>query len=145
MNRMEGACHCGRISYRFRSRQWPAEFRLRECGCGYCVRFRGIYASDPHGELDLALAGPVIKYVQGTGTAEFYVCATCGIMPAAVSRIEGSDYAVVNARCADAFAPYLASAEPVNFDAESTEQRLARRVRSWISTVTIDRRGPAAG
>lgn len=145
MNPIEGACHCGRIRYRFRSRQAPGEFHLRECDCGYCVRFRGNYASDPDGELDIAVSGPVIPYRHGTKTAEFYVCATCGIMPVAVSRIEGRDYAVVNARCAEAFAPYLASARPMTFGSESMEQRLARRICSWISTVTIDRRGSVAG
>ena len=145
MKRIEGACHCGRIRYCLQSRRAPGEFKLRECDCGYCVRFRGNYASDPEGELGIVVSGPVTPYRHGTKTAEFYVCATCGIMPVAVSRIEGRDYAVVNARCAEAFVPYLASARLMSFGSESTEQRLARRIRSWICMVTIDRHGSAAG
>ncbi|MBI2993598.1 MAG: hypothetical protein HYY48_05410 [Gammaproteobacteria bacterium] len=135
MNEIDGSCHCGRIRFRFRSRRTPAEFQLRECDCGYCTRIRGIYASDPHGELNVQIAGRVTPYRFGTKTAEFYACAGCGIMPLVVSRIQDRDYAVVNARCAEGFAPFLGSAKPMSYGAETAEARLARRRRHWIPAV----------
>lgn len=134
-----GSCHCGGIQYRFRSPQALAHFRLRECGCGYCVRFRGIYASDPGGELTLRISRAIIPYQQGTGTAQFYVCAVCGIMPVVISRIQGRDYAVINVRCSDPFAPWLGGARAMDYAGETIEERLSRRARSWIPAVTISK------
>lgn len=144
METIEGGCHCGRIRFRMRTGRSPAEFQLRECDCGYCARLRGVYASDPHGELDINLDGPVTPYRHGTGTAEFYVCATCGIMPVVLSRIEGRVHAVVNARCAAAFAPFLGSARSMSYGTEMVETRLARRARNWIPTVKVERAGTGA-
>ena len=137
--RIEGKCHCGNITYVLR---WPGagtNIPVRACSCTFCTKHGGVYTS--HGDAELAAIvhdeGLVSRYRFGTETAEFYLCARCGVVPFVISTIEDNLYAVVNVNSFEGIDPSCFSRAVTDFDGETTESRLDRRKRNWIPTVTI--------
>ena len=74
-------------------------------------------------------------YAFGTKTADFHVCAHCGIVPLVTCRIDGRLYAVVSVNAFEGIDPALLRRSPARFEAENEERRLARRKRGWIPEV----------
>jgi hypothetical protein len=141
---LRGSCHCGNVSY---SLTWPGDLgriSARRCGCTFCTKHGGVWAANPSGALvvRLADAARVSRYSFETGTAEFLVCARCGVPPLVTSRIEGRLYAVVNVNTFDGIDPASVTISPASFDGEAVNDRLARRQRGWIPDVTIEAGAP---
>jgi len=137
--RIEGKCHCGNISYVL---DWPGDetgILVRACGCTFCTKHGGSWTSHRDAELvaDVGDASALSKYRFGTGTAEFYVCARCGAVPFVISAVDGRLYAVVNVNTFEGIDPSSLARTATNFEGEDTGERLERRKRSWIRTVTI--------
>ena len=137
--RIEGKCHCGNITYVLR---WPGagtDIPVRACGCTFCTKHGGVYTSHRDAELAAVVldAGLVSRYRFGTGTAEFYLCSRCGVVPFVTSAIEDNLYAVVNVNSFEGIDPACFSRAVTDFDGETTESRLGRRKRNWIPSVSI--------
>jgi len=137
MREFKGGCHCGDIRYVF---IWPADGDppLRTCNCTFCVKHGGIYSSHPDGSLAVTFRGKDVAadYEFGTKSAHFHCCRRCGTFVFVVSRIEGRDRAVLNMRTVDDFKP-PAQVQPLSYEGENLGDRLGRRDRNWIGTVTI--------
>jgi hypothetical protein len=143
MRRFSGGCHCGNLGFEL---VWPLdgdELAARACGCSFCTKHRGAYASHPEARLEVVVRDPdlVSRYRFGTGTAEFWVCARCGVVPVVTSTIDQITYAVVNVNT-------FAEADPVTFrtavttyDDENAQERLDRRRRTWIRDVVVKGEG----
>jgi len=134
-----GSCHCGNISFSLR---WPdeaGEIPARSCGCTFCRKHGGVWTSDPRAALRVRLSdvGAVARYAFGTETADFLVCARCGVAPLVTSRIEDVTYAVVNVNSFDNLAHARLRVEPASFDGEDVASRLERRRRKWIADVVL--------
>ena len=80
----------------------------------------------------------VQRYRFGTQTAEFYICTRCGVFPFVTSEIQGHLYAVVNVNTFDNVKRGALVPASVDFEGEQVNERLGRRLRTWISTVKID-------
>ncbi|HST37200.1 MAG TPA: hypothetical protein VLK25_11295 [Allosphingosinicella sp.] len=78
----------------------------------------------------LTLGGPAIRYRFATKTADYILCARCGVYVAAVAEIGGQLYATLNLNAFDDRRPGLA-AEPVAYDGESVEAKAERRRAAW--------------
>jgi hypothetical protein len=138
-----GSCHCGNISFRLRWEPDPTEIAARACGCSFCVKHGGVWTSNPRGALEVTLRGAV-TYAFGTETAQFHVCARCGVVPLVTSEIDGRRYAVVSVNAFDNVDRSIIRISPASFDGEEVGDRLARRKRGWIPDVVIsDSPGPA--
>ncbi|ROU05345.1 GFA family protein [Lysobacter enzymogenes] len=137
--RIDGACHCGNIRFVLDWRDEPDAIAARACDCTFCVKHGGVWTARAEAALRLNLRDPqrVSRYAFGTGTADFLVCAHCGAVPAAVSRIEGRLYAVVNVNTFEGFDPARIQSAPASLDGETESARLARRQRNWIGEVEI--------
>jgi hypothetical protein len=138
---IHGKCHCGNISFGLNWEPEPLEIPTRRCGCSFCTKHRAAWTSHRSGTLRVELLDPerVTPYAFGTRTAEFQVCADCGVVPLVTSRIDGHLYAVVNVNTFENVAPSLLRPTAVSFDGEGTESRLARRARNWIADVSFQR------
>jgi len=139
MRIIPGGCHCGAIRYEF---TWPVpgrEIPVRACSCAFCTKHRACYTSHADAVLDVMIADKdaVSAYTFATGTAEFQVCRRCGVVPFVTSRIEGRMYAVVNVNTFEGDEASTLTESTSNFDGESLDQRLARRARTWIPTVSV--------
>ena len=140
---ISGSCHCGNISF---SLQWPgdgAEIPARSCGCTFCVKHGGVWTSNPQAILRARVtdAGMVERYAFGTETAQFLVCARCGVAPLVTSEIGGNVFAVVNVNTFDNVERSRLRVQPANFEGEDVTLRLERRKRGWIADVALTEGG----
>jgi len=138
-----GSCHCGNISFTL---EWPdeaAEIPARSCGCTFCVKHGGVWTSNPRASLRARMtdAGQVARYAFGTETAEFLVCARCGVAPLVTSRIGERTYAVVNVNTFDGVDRSRIRAQPASFEGEDVQSRLNRRQQYWIPDVSLTEGG----
>ena len=132
-----GTCHCGNISFKLHWTPEPSEIPARACTCTFCAKHGGVWTSCPAGSLKVTVAdGALVStYTFGTKTADFHVCARCGVAPVVTSRIDSRLYAVVNVNTFENVPPSLLKRAPVTFDEESEQSRLARRQKNWIADV----------
>ena len=77
------------------------------------------------------------RYRFGHETADFMLCATCGVLMFAICPIDGNDYAVINANNFENLATEDLIQSVTNFDLESLDVRLARRKKNWTPDVTF--------
>ena len=132
-----GRCHCGNLSYTLRWEPEPATLPARACTCSFCTMHGAVWTAHPAGRLRVTVREPaqVSRYAFGTRTAEFHVCARCGVVPLATSRIGERDYAVVNVNSFESLDPARLARSAVSFEDESAATRLERRQRNWIGEV----------
>ena len=116
---IRGRCHCGNIAFSLTWDPDPSEVPARACTCTFCMKHGGLWTSNPSSALKVQVADAksVSRYAFGTETAEFHICARCG-----VNAFENVDAALLRRA-------------PISFDAEEKESRLARRKRNWIADV----------
>src|SRR4051794_26399933 len=98
-----GSCHCRNITFDLRWEPDPTEIPARACTCSFCSKHGGVWTSCASGSLTVTVADPahVDHYAFGTKTAQFHVCAQCGVVPIVTSRIDGNTYAVVSVNAFD--------------------------------------------
>ncbi len=133
-----GSCHCRNIRYIM---HWPSSapvIAVRECGCTFCRKHGGAWTSHRDAELSIEVRdrAKVAAYRFGTATADFCVCATCGVTPFVLSEIDDVVYAVVNVNTFDDAKDFTFTSSSTDFDGEDAESRLERRRRNWIPAVT---------
>lgn len=140
---IHGSCHCRNISFTLTWAPEPSEIPARACTCSFCVKHGGVWTSCPTGSLHVTLREPslVSRYAFETKTADFHVCARCGVVPLVTSRIEGRLYAVVSVNAFEGVEPSLLRRAPSSVEGETEEARLARRKRNWIAHVTFSGEG----
>ena len=139
MSEIQGACHCGALRLTFHTERSLDALPWRKCGCEFCRRHGGLYASDPDGKLTVEAMEPgaLNRYRFGQKTAEFLLCSRCGVFMAAIAEIDGKLYAVANLAVANPPLPQPTTIPTMDFDGESVEARTERRKRGWIASVEI--------
>lgn len=85
----------------------------------------------------VANSAALSKYSFATRTADFFVCASCGVVPLVLSEIRGKTYAVVNVNAFDDKGSLAFSSTTTDFDGEVEAARLQRRERNWIPNVSV--------
>lgn len=89
MNAHAGGCHCGALRFEFSTAQALAAFVPRACDCDFCTRHRTAWVSDAAGSLRIeADDSQLHRYRQGSGQAEFLLCADCGVLVAVIARTD---------------------------------------------------------
>jgi hypothetical protein len=134
---IRGRCHCGTISFALEWSPGSTQITGRECGCSFCTKHGGVWTSFPNGKLDIEIQDSTLvsHYSFGTKTADFHVCARCGVVPLVTSRIEGRVYAVVNVDALEGIDHSMIKRVGATFAEEDDATRLARRKRNWIGHV----------
>jgi hypothetical protein len=137
--RILGSCHCDNIAFTLDWQPEPTEIPARACTCSFCTRHGALWTAYPAGVLRIRQRDreQVSTYEFGTQTAQFHVCASCGVVAVATSLIDGRLYAVVNVNTFENVAPQMLRRAPVTFDSEAESERLARRQRNWIGDVAF--------
>ncbi len=136
---INGGCHCGNITFTLDWISDSQQIDVRRCTCAFCGKHGHVWSANPlaHLKLNVSDSAALSKYAFATKTAEFHVCARCGVVPVATSEIDGNIYAVVNANTFEDIDPAMLNQRSVTFDGEQTDARLARRKKNWISDVVI--------
>ena len=136
---LKGGCHCGNIGYEYDCPVPIAALQARMCTCSFCIAHGARYVSHPDGRLRVRFGEPgqVQRYRFGTGTADFVFCTRCGVMVFVLSEIDERSYAVLNVNTLQGIDPAAVPAKPVDYNGESTGNRLERRKARWIGQVEI--------
>lgn len=137
--RHDGRCHCGALRLSYESAIPPAETELRACQCSFCRRHGSRALSDPAGSVVIeAEAAALNRYRFGLGTADYLLCARCGVYLAAVMTEGEKAWSVVIVNALDDAARFSRPAVPMVYDAEDEDARRARRRARWTpTTVTV--------
>lgn len=134
---IHGGCHCGNIVFDL---AWPEGLPIpaRACTCAFCRKHAAVWTANPGASLEVHIkdASRVSRHAFETRTADFHVCAICGVVPVCTSDIDGHRYAVVNVRSFEGGVP-VTDPVSVSFDGEGQGDRLARRAKNWIGTVSF--------
>jgi hypothetical protein len=135
----EGGCHCGNIRLAFATAIDPHVMEVRACQCSFCRRHGSLTAADPEGGLriDIRNPGGTARYTFGMRTADYIVCRDCGVYVAAVTRGEGPARAIVVVNALDDRDQFDRKPLKPSYDAESREERIARRQRRWMPVDVI--------
>lgn len=135
--KIDGRCHCGNLSFSLDWQPESAEIQARACDCSFCTRHGNVWTSCPDGQLNIRIQNEALvsRYCFATETAEFLVCARCGCIPAAVSRIGEREYAVVNVKLFEPAAPVPIQVSQARLGAETEAERLRRRQCKGIGKV----------
>lgn len=97
------------------------------------------WTADPAGSLIISTHGTVNRYRFGTGTADFYVCATCGVVPAVTwESEEGKLLGVVHVQCLDSRDKLLENEVQTEYEGEALHDRLNRRSSRWTPVQLVN-------
>ena len=134
--RHDGRCHCGNLEVTFETSLDPAAVPLRACGCTFCRRHGAVWTSDPAGALEIRVGDRSLlsRYRFGLATSELLLCRRCGVLVAAVCRIDAATYGAVSCNVLDGRAAFTQAPAPADWDGEAAADRVARRRRAWTPT-----------
>jgi hypothetical protein len=128
-----GQCHCGAIRYTYQTEIRPEDWSIRADQCSFCRAHGSRMTSDPAGFAQFISAGPahLRRYRFGQRTADFLLCAECGVYVGAAIETAAGCFAVVSVNALVPYLDGLKPAQPVDFDGESVAERTRRREERW--------------
>jgi len=133
-----GTCHCGAIRATLHSAQAPEALQVRACQCSFCTRHGAMTASDPAGSATIEMQPAALtRYQFGTRTGTSLICARCGVYAGVILEDGGKTWSVINVRGLAVAQLQGRSAEPVVYDGETPEARIARRKAKWTPTEIV--------
>lgn len=132
MQAYHGGCHCGALRVIFETTVAPASLQRRADQCSFCRAHAAITTSDPNGALRFdAKSDALVRYRFGLKSADFLICARCGVYVGAVFS-EGDDmWGIVNANALHERDTFTAPVQPVAYDGETLSSRGDRRKERW--------------
>jgi hypothetical protein len=135
---LTGTCHCGVIRGTLHTTKPVAELQVRACQCSFCTRHGAMTASDPAGRASFQMhRAELAEYRFGTRTGTSLICARCGIYAGVILEEASKTWSVLNVRGL-AIAEFRGrQAEPVAYDGETPEARIARRKARWTPTQIV--------
>jgi hypothetical protein len=134
MQSYQGACHCGALSYRYGTALSTTSWPVRTCQCSFCRLHAALTTSDGAGTLSFSSAdlSDLQRYRFGARSADFLICRRCGAYLGATIRSgTAAGFGLVNLRTLRPMPGDLGAAVPMNYDDESSAQRMARRESRW--------------
>ncbi len=135
---LTGTCHCGAIRATLNASKPAAELQVRSCQCSFCTRHGAMTVSDPAGRAVLEIDGAALtKYQFETRTGTSLICGKCGMYAGVILEDGGKVWSAINVRglAVPEFAGRIA--EPVVYEGETAEQRIARRKAKWTPTEIV--------
>ncbi len=136
--RHEGGCHCGNLRFALETVHVIAALPLRACQCSFCRHHGACSTSDPQGRAQLTVrdSAKLIRYCFGLKTADFLICAACGVYVGATCEAGGATFLILNANTFDQCGEFTQAQTPMNYEGEDAAARLARRAARWTPLVS---------
>jgi hypothetical protein len=131
----QGSCHCGAIKATLFSTKPARELQVRSCQCSFCTRHGAMSVTDPAGKVTLEIARQDLqRYQFATNSGTTLLCATCGTYAGMILEDDGKTWSVINVRGLAIPEFRERTPDPVVYDGETPEQRVARRKQRWTPT-----------
>ena len=137
-HRFQGQCHCGAIRATLEATKPASELQARACQCGFCMRHGATTVSDPTGRATFDIERLALnRYQFDTRTGTSLLCGRCGMYAGVVLEDEGAVWSAINVRglAIPEFKDRVA--EPVVYEGESPQARIARRKKKWTPTEIV--------
>jgi hypothetical protein len=111
---------------------------VRACQCAFCRAHQALTTSDPEARIEFTAIRPALlsKYRFAQHTADFLVCSQCGVYIGAMIETPRGRFGIINVNSLNPVPAEVAAPVPMEYGAESHEQRIARRELRW-SQVSI--------
>lgn len=133
----KGNCHCGNIQVTLQLSDTPQNYSPRTCDCDFCLKHAASYISDSNGSIvfEVNHKDQLGKYRQGSNSADFLFCKTCGILAGVVYEDGDQKFSAINSRIL----------EPLKFKPEvfvspkklKADEKTNRWKQVWFSQVVI--------
>jgi len=138
-HRYQGGCHCGNLGIVFDASAPLETLGLRADQCSFCRAHGARNTSDPNGAMSISVREPraLIRYRFGLRTADFLICARCGVYIGALMEDAGRSWFTVNV---NAFRPPPREDFPIasaDYEGEDVPARIARRKQRWTPVVAF--------
>ena len=131
----QGSCHCGAIRARLAATRPAQDLQVRACQCSFCARHGAMTVSDPAGHAVIEIEhAHLLRYQFATRTGVCLICARCGMYAGVMLQDGANTWSVLNVRGLAIAAFKDRTAEPVVYDGESAQARIARRKAKWTPT-----------
>jgi hypothetical protein len=139
MARFEGGCHCGNLWYAFEASAGLEALGLRACMCSFCRAHGARNASDPNGTMRIDVRGldRLVRYRFGLKTADFLLCASCGVYIGALLPDAERGWFTVNVNTFREPPPLDFPIQPVVYDSEDVGGRVDRRKTKWTPVASF--------
>ena len=79
----------------------------------------------------------MLRYRFGVKSADFLICAKCGVYIGAVIESSAGAFTTLNVNAMKTPVKELHDTTPVSYDTESREERIARRLSKWTPVATV--------
>lgn len=134
-----GGCHCGRLRFELESALAAADLPARACQCGFCRRHGALSTSDPAGRLRFVAAEPaeVMRYAFASRSAEFLVCARCGVYVGALMQDGAAWFAIANLNALEGRERLAPVPQPMDYEGEDQAARRDRRRARWTPSAPL--------
>ena len=128
-----GGCHCGALGYEYRTSLAPSGWSVRACQCSFCRSHGALSSSDPRGSLGFVIRDParLVRYRFGLRTAEFLICAQCGVYVGALIATPRGQFGIININALQPQPAGLPPPQAVSYEDEGQLERTARREARW--------------
>jgi hypothetical protein len=134
-HRFQGQCHCGAIRATLEASKPAGELQVRSCQCGFCSRHGAMTVSDPAGRATFEIERAALaKYQFETRTGTSLICGRCGMYAGVILEDGSRMWSAINVRGLAVPEFKGRTAEPVVYEGETPEQRIARRQQKWTPT-----------
>jgi hypothetical protein len=139
-HRYEGACHCGNLAFVFEASAPLEMLGLRADGCSFCRAHAARYTSDPNGAISISVrdADALVRYRFGHRTADFLICARCGVYVGALMEDGGKNWFVVNVNALRAPPADDLPIALADLEGEDVAARVARRKQKWTPVIAFE-------
>lgn len=135
---LRGACHCGAIRGTLHATKPAHELQVRACQCSFCTRHGAMTVSDPAGRAVFEIERAALtKYQFETRTGTTLLCARCGMYAGVIMEEDGKAWSALNVRGLAVPEFKGRTPEPVVYEGETPEQRMARRKQKWTPTEIV--------
>lgn len=106
---------------------------MRACQCSFCGAHGALSTSDPRGSLRFHAARPdrLVRYRFGLRTADFLLCAECGVYVGAMTEIDGRTFGILNVRALSPTPAGVSEPRAMTYEGETSGERAARRAERW--------------
>ena len=141
----KGGCHCGALTYDYKTSNKINDWSIRECQCSFCRKHNSCNVSDNNGVIHINCNDEkaLNRYQFGYKTCEFWICQNCGVFIGAISNDHKLCTINVNTldnrkEIFDVQQKQNKDKTPMIYDKESIEQRNERRKKVWTPIQKIN-------
>lgn len=133
---LEGRCPCGNLTVHWQTVDYSVV--PRACGCDYCRERGAAWVSKPGTRVRLGARseGAWRTRRQGSGTAVFHECASCGAVLLVTVEVDGDRFGAVNARHLRNPHGFAASVA-TDVSGQGVADKLARWRANWCRPVIL--------